>query len=169
VPGATAGAQGATQGIETSMSTPYTPGSQGQDPYQQNAGGQYPGGGQYSGGNQLPGANQYSSGPYANSQYPQTGAYQQAQQPGGVPYFANGKPMVDAWGNPVSDKSRLAAALLAWFVGVLGIHRFYVGKVGTGILQLLTIGGLGIWALIDFIVILIGSFRDSHGRALQNW
>jgi TM2 domain-containing membrane protein YozV len=151
------------------MSTPYTPGNQGPGPYQQNADGQYPGGGQSSGSNQLPGANPYSSGPYANNQYPHAGAHQHAPQPHGVPYFANGKPMVDAWGNPVSDKSRLAAALLAWFFGYLGIHRFYVGKVGTGILQILTIGGLGVWTLIDCIIILLGSFRDSNGRALQNW
>lgn len=76
--------------------------------------------------------------------------------------------MVDAWGNPVSDKSRLAAALLAFFIP-LGIHRFYVGKVGTGLLFLFTLGFLGIWSLIDFIIILLGSFRDSNGRALQNW
>jgi TM2 domain-containing membrane protein YozV len=86
-----------------------------------------------------------------------------------VPVFANGKPMLDALGNPVSDKSRLAAALLCWFVGVLGVHRFYVGKTGTGIAMLVTCGGLGVWALIDLIVILVGSFRDSTGKALQNW
>ena len=86
-----------------------------------------------------------------------------------VPVFPNGKPMLDAQGQPVSDKSRLAAALLCWFVGVLGVHRFYVGKVGTGVAMLLTCGGLGVWALIDLIVILLGSFRDQDGRALQNW
>ena len=86
-----------------------------------------------------------------------------------VPVFANGKPMLDAVGNPVSDKSRLAAALLCWFVGVLGVHRFYVGKIGTGILMIVTLGGLGVWALIDLIVILVGSFRDKSGKALQNW
>ena len=79
------------------------------------------------------------------------------------------KPTVDEFGNPVSPKSRLAAALLAWFLGVLGIHRFYVGKVGTGILMIVTLGGLGIWALIDFIVILVGSFKDKEGRRLINW
>ncbi len=86
-----------------------------------------------------------------------------------VPVFPNGKPMLDATGQPVSDKSRLAAALLCWFVGVLGVHRFYVGKVGTGIAMLLTCGGLGVWALIDLVVILIGSFRDITGRRLENW
>lgn len=86
-----------------------------------------------------------------------------------VPVFPNGKPMLDAAGNPVSDKSRLAAALLCWFLGVLGVHRFYVGKIGTGILMIVTLGGLGVWALIDLIVILVGSFRDKSGKALQNW
>ena len=86
-----------------------------------------------------------------------------------VPVFPNGKPMLDAAGNPVSDKSRLAAALLCWFVGVLGVHRFYVGKVGTGVAMLLTCGGLGVWALIDLVIILVGSFRDQNGRVLENW
>ena len=79
------------------------------------------------------------------------------------------KPTVDQFGNPISPKSRLAAALLAWFVGIFGIHRFYVGKVGTGILMLVTLGGFGIWALIDAIVILVGSFKDKEGRLLLNW
>jgi TM2 domain-containing membrane protein YozV len=83
--------------------------------------------------------------------------------------YPNGKPMLDAEGRPASPKSRLAAALLAWFLGVFGIHRFYVGKVGTGILMILTLGGLGIWVLIDLIVILIGSFKDKQERYLANW
>jgi hypothetical protein len=76
---------------------------------------------------------------------------------------------LDAYGQPVSDRSRLAAALMCFFVGVLGVHRFYVGKVGTGILQLLTFGGLGIWALVDLILILVGTFRDKQDRLLVNW
>ena len=87
-----------------------------------------------------------------------------------VPVFPNGKPMLDATGQPVSEKSRLAAALLAFFLGGLGIHRFYVGKVGTGVAIILTLGGFfGIWPLIDFIMILIGSFRDKAGKVLMNW
>ena len=76
---------------------------------------------------------------------------------------------VDATGQPVSDRSRLAAALLCGFVGWLGIHRFYVGKTGTGVLMVLTAGGLGIWAIIDLILILVGTFRDKQGRLLLNW
>jgi TM2 domain-containing membrane protein YozV len=67
----------------------------------------------------------------------------------------------------MSDKSKTVAALLCFFLGGLGVHRFYVGKVGTGILTIVTIAGfLGIWPLIDFIMILTGSFKDKQGRAL---
>ena len=76
---------------------------------------------------------------------------------------------VDATGQPVSPSSRLAATLLCFFLGVLGVHRFYIGKVGTGILQLVTFGGLGIWALVDLILIIVGSFRDKEERLLLNW
>ncbi|MEO7752219.1 MAG: NINE protein [Terracoccus sp.] len=76
---------------------------------------------------------------------------------------------LDPSGMPVSDKSRLAASLLCAFVGVLGIHRFYVGKVGTGVLQLVTFGGFGIWALVDLVIILVGTFRDKDERLVLNW
>lgn len=66
-----------------------------------------------------------------------------------------------------STKGFVPTVLLCFFFGVLGVHRFYVGKVGTGILQLLTIGGLGIWALIDFIMIIVGSFTDKQGKFIK--
>ena len=69
----------------------------------------------------------------------------------------------------VSDKSRTVAAVLCFFLGVIGIHRFYVGKTGTGIAMILTLGGLGVWALIDLIMILLGSFRDIQGRLVATW
>jgi TM2 domain-containing membrane protein YozV len=74
-------------------------------------------------------------------------------------------------GNAVleSDKSRLACLLLAIFLGFLGIHRFYVGKIGTGILWLLTGGLLGIGVLIDVILIAVGTFRDKAGRLILRW
>lgn len=68
-----------------------------------------------------------------------------------------------------SDKIILPAFLLAFFFGVFGAHRFYVGKIGTGLLQLFTIGGLGIWATIDWILILCKVFTDKQGRRLVNW
>lgn len=69
----------------------------------------------------------------------------------------------------VSEKKRTAALLLCLFLGGLGIHRFYVGKIGTGILQIVTIGGFGIWALIDLIMIIVGKFSDKEGRLLEQW
>ena len=68
-----------------------------------------------------------------------------------------------------SPKSRLVTMLLAFFVGVFGVHRFYVGKIGSGIAMLFTLGGLGIWWLADNIMILAGSFRDSEGLVISNW
>ncbi len=68
-----------------------------------------------------------------------------------------------------SEKRILPAAILCFFLGFLGVHRFYVGKIGTGILQLLTLGGFGIWALVDFIMIVIGSFSDKQGLRLTLW
>jgi hypothetical protein len=68
-----------------------------------------------------------------------------------------------------SPKSRLVTMLLAFFLGVFGVHRFYVGKVGTGLAMLFTLGGLGIWWLADNIMILAGSFRDKEGLLVSNW
>jgi len=67
----------------------------------------------------------------------------------------------------VSDKTMVAAALLCFFLGSFGFHRFYVGKVGTGILMLFTLGLFGIWTLIDFVMIIVGSFKDKQGRPLK--
>lgn len=66
----------------------------------------------------------------------------------------------------VSDKSAVTALLLCIFLGALGIHRFYVGKVKTGVLMLLTAGGLGIWTLVDLIQIACCNFTDKENKFL---
>ena len=86
----------------------------------------------------------------------------------------------------VSSKSRLATALLAWFLGTLGLHRFYIGKIGTG-LAILILGVVGwattwilgfgfvfitiagIWVFIDFVLTVIGEMNDSQGKPIKNW
>jgi TM2 domain-containing membrane protein YozV len=69
----------------------------------------------------------------------------------------------------LSEKRKLPAFLLALFFGVFGVHRFYVGKIGTGLLQLFTAGGLGLWWLLDLLVILLGGFTDKEGRLITKW
>ena len=66
-----------------------------------------------------------------------------------------------------SEKSFVATLILCILFGWLGVHRFYVGKTGTGILMLLTLGGLGIWQLIDLIVIAVQKFKDSKGLLIK--
>lgn len=72
----------------------------------------------------------------------------------------------------ISEKSKLIAFLLCTFLGWIGVHRFYVGKVGSGIGQIILVAffGLGfIWVLIDWIIILAGSFKDIQGNLVRNW
>lgn len=63
----------------------------------------------------------------------------------------------------------LVTILLSWFLGGFGAHRFYTGHIGTGIAQLLTLGGCGIWALIDWICICFNSFKDVDNKPLNNY
>jgi TM2 domain-containing membrane protein YozV len=65
------------------------------------------------------------------------------------------------------QKSWLATVLLCQFLGTLGVHRFYTGRIITGILQLFTFGGFGIWVLVDLIMIISGDFKDSYNRPLD--
>jgi TM2 domain-containing membrane protein YozV len=69
----------------------------------------------------------------------------------------------------MTDKRILPAFLLCFFLGVFGAHRFYVGKTGTAILMIVTLGGLGIWALADLIMIVVGAFKDSEGVKITKW
>jgi len=85
----------------------------------------------------------------------------------------------------ISTKSRLALTLLALFLGELGIHRFYAGKIGTGIVMLImTIIGYAsvwlvfgfiplavvwLWNLIDLIMAVAGIFKDKQGKVIKNW
>ena len=69
--------------------------------------------------------------------------------------------------NNANSNQWLVVLLLCFVLGGFGIHRFYVGKTGTGVAQLLTAGGCGIWALIDFIMILTGNFTDANGNVIR--
>ena len=67
-----------------------------------------------------------------------------------------------------SDRDFVVTILLCFFLGWLGVHRFYTGKILTGILMLITGGGFGIWTIIDFIIIVTGNFTDKEGRKIKN-
>ena len=67
----------------------------------------------------------------------------------------------------IGQRHFLAAFFLSFIWGVFGADRFYLGKVGTGIVKLLTFGGFGVWVLIDLVLIMSGSMRDVNGRELR--
>jgi TM2 domain-containing membrane protein YozV len=69
----------------------------------------------------------------------------------------------------MSEKSRLSALFLCLWFGIFGGHRFYVGKVGTGIVWLLTFGGFFIGYIVDLILIITGQFYDKSGKPVIAW
>lgn len=68
-----------------------------------------------------------------------------------------------------SGKSQIAATLLCFFVGIIGVHRFYLGYAWQGVVQILTLGGFGIWTLIDFIRIITGDLQPKNGSYSQTF
>jgi TM2 domain-containing membrane protein YozV len=123
------------------------------------------------------------------------GARMGANQPAPAPQYAAPPPQYTAppvaapapqYAAPVtgvSTKSRLVAGLLCFFLGSVGAHRFYTGKTGTAIAQLIlsivgyatlifvvgtvVLSAVGIWVLVDFIMILVGKFKDKNGLLLK--
>ncbi len=68
-----------------------------------------------------------------------------------------------------SNRLLLPAFLLNTLLGVFGVHRFYVGKIGTGLLQLFTLGGFGLWTLVDHFILAWGCFTDKAGNRVTRW
>ena len=116
---------------------------------------------------------------YGQPPYGQAAPYGQPVygQPGyGQPMY--GQPMYGqpGYGQPygygptmVSSKSFVVTWLLSYFLGGLGIDRFYLGKIGTGVLKLVTLGGCGLWWLVDLIIVLVGAARDAQGLPLAGY
>lgn len=68
-----------------------------------------------------------------------------------------------------SDRSRGVALALGLFGGFLGLHRFYTGRVQSGVWMILTLGGMGIWWVYDLVLLSAGEFRDGNGRRVRRW
>jgi TM2 domain-containing membrane protein YozV len=94
---------------------------------------------------------------------------QQSQMPGQVMALAPQQSQVPGQAMALwSQKDWTTTAFLCVFLGVLGVHRFYSGRVVSGIFQLLTIGGCGVWTLVDLVTIITGRFTDKEGRPLYH-
>ncbi len=100
---------------------------------------------------------------------PQAPQYPTAPPAYGGPAYGAPAPGYPVAGGEESDKSFIATWLLAYFLGIFGVDRFYLGKVGTGIAKLLTLGGCGIWALVDLVLVLAGVQKDKYGRKLAGY
>ena len=93
--------------------------------------------------------------------------YQQYQQQYGQPQYQQPQYGQPPYGNvQTQQKDWLTTLLLCLFLGWIGVHRFYTGHTVIGVIQLLTVGGCGIWTLVDLIMILTNSYRDSNGFPL---
>ena len=68
-----------------------------------------------------------------------------------------------------SEKKILPALILCGVFGVFGAHRYYTGKIATGVLQAVTLGGFGVWWMVDFVRLTIGSFTDADGKKITEW
>lgn len=140
------------------MSNPYGP-----PPQDPNSGYGYP---------QQGGQQPYGQPGYGYPQQGQQPGYGYPQQQPVAPGQYTGDPNApygyDPYGRPYSDKSKIVAGVLQLFIGTLGIGRFYTGHTGMALGQLFTLGGCGIWALIDGILFLTSNDRtDSEGRILR--
>ena len=89
-------------------------------------------------------------------------------QPQGMPAQGMQQQGMQQQGMPMnSDKDWMTTLLLAILVGSLGVDHFYAGKTMTGILKLITLGGCGLWALIDIIMIVTESYKDGNGLVIK--
>jgi Tfp pilus assembly protein PilE len=110
----------------------------------------------------------YGQPPYGQPPYgqPPYGQPPYGQPPYGQPPYGPWPPQAGLFGPPL--KSHTTAIVLSFFLGFFGAHRFYLGKIVTGLLMLFTLGGLGLWAFIDFFRLAFGNVKDSKGRPLQD-
>lgn len=88
--------------------------------------------------------------------------------PASAPTPAPAAPQPQYAPQPAGGKDFLTASLLSYFLGFLGVDRFYLGYTGLGLLKLFTLGGCFIWYFIDLILILTGSLKDAKGMPLAN-
>lgn len=163
--------QQAPQGQQAQFGQPQQPYGQPQQPYGQPQYGQSP----------------YGQPQYATGNEPMFYLLTMGQEQGPVPYsqlaqmaaagaLKGESPIRDAASGAVfpakqvpgifSDKDWLTAVLLSFFLGYLGVDRFYLGQIGLGVVKLITLGACGVWSLIDFILLLLRKINDSEGRPL---